>query len=223
MGGTGPRGVADPLGESKGARRGRGGPVQLPCAERHHGTFRQRAHKEVCVGVSGAPFEGLDRGIQVARRCREVAPPGVDPAEPEFHRRQRVVGGDGGRCLQGGDRADVVALRRPDLAERQLESGHVRVPQGECGLEVRASFPVGVHRPRLNSGLAERLRGLVIPTGGALVRRDLDQPTRVVTAAALDTEKVCRAAMEEPSSGQARGLVGGIPELRVGEVEGGLR
>jgi len=147
----------------------------------------------------------------------------MDPGEPDLDGGQGRICRDRCRSFEGGDRPDVVTERRPNFSKRQLEPRDVRVPEGERRLKVRRGLPVRVERPSPDSGLAECLGGFGVAAGRALMHRDLNEQARVVPAAALAAQQVGRPAMEKPSTGQAGRLVGGVPELRVGEVEGGLR
>ena len=82
VGGTGTRRITGALGKGQGPRRRAGGPLQIPCAVCHDGTFHQRAHQEVHVAGAGALFQRLDRGIQVAG--------GRDGGLPAGHERGRA-------------------------------------------------------------------------------------------------------------------------------------
>ena len=73
------------------------------------------------------------------------------------------------------------------------------------------------------TGLAIRLGGFRVATGGSLVAGDEDEPRKVVPAAAgeVQPQRLGHAAMQQPTAGEARALVREVPERAMDEVEAG--
>ena len=67
--------------------------------------------------------ERLHGGVEVAGRRHEVAAARMDPAELQLDAGQLRRTGHGRRRLERADRGLVVALRRPHLADRDLDAG----------------------------------------------------------------------------------------------------
>ena len=158
----------------------------------------------------------------MARGRGHVPAPGVDLPEPQLDLRQRSLVADARRRLERGDRPRVVAQRRADLADRDLEPHDVRVPEGEGRLEVLERLAVRVDAPRPEPGLAVGLGGGGVTPGGLLVAGDLREPARVVAAGRIGTQHLGDAPVEEPAARQADVLVRRVAQAGVPEVEGRL-
>ena len=216
------RDVTVRLGDLERPPGGRVGQVEVSRRHRDERALDQRVDQHGPAGtVVGA--RRVDGRVEMAGGSRGVAAPGVDPAEPELDRRQAGLVRDCGRRLEGADRPGVVALRRADLPQRRLDADDVGVAERQRRLEMRAGLVQRVHLAGPQPGVAERLGGLGVAPGRALVDGHLDEPARVVAAVGIRPKQVGDAPVEQPPPDEADPLVGRLAEPRVGEVEGQVR
>ena len=128
-----------------------------------------------------------------------------------------------GGPLVAGHGVGEAAVERLEIADRLVELGDRRVPEGQRGVVVGAGVGVGVHRPGVVAGAAEVLGGQVVAAGQALVvrhrRRDRGRRRR---GPGRGQQRVGDPVVQEPAASQGGVVVHEPTDLSVGEVVGRL-
>ena len=130
--------------------------------------------------------EGGERLAVVLLGRRPLAAPLVDATELALEAGDVLGVGVRGGALVAGDGVGEPAVERLEIADRLVELGDRRVPEGQRGVVVRAGVGVGVHRPGVVAGAPEVLGGQVVAARQPLVVRHRGRDRRPPTTRARD-------------------------------------
>jgi hypothetical protein len=128
----------------------------------------------------------------------QVTAPHVHSSERKFKACLLAWNDQCRRCLKRRDRASVVAETRLQASDRSVEPNNVRVPEARRRLIQSDRFSIGVDARGTIGCLPIRLGGLGVSSSLALVLRNLDEPSQVVSSRStkVQTNGLCDPAVQ---------------------------